>query len=109
MNKHPKFRRANFGSIARVKSGWRKPRGIDSKQRQKLKWAGAVVKIGHRSPKAGRGNHPTGKPERLVRQEKDLDAEGIDGFVIRLSGTLSKRSKTALRKKAEEKKLHVLN
>ena len=109
MKKHPKFQRPNFNSIKRVKHGWRKPRGIDSKQRQKLKWAGAVVKVGYRSDNAKRFLHPTGKKEFYVGSIKDLQAKGIEKFVLRLSRTLSGRSKAEIRKKAAEMKVHVLN
>ncbi len=109
MKKHPKFQRPNFNAIKRVKDSWRKPRGIDSKQRQKLKWAGAVARVGYRGEAAKRGFHPRGKPEHFVRSAMDLETKGIENFVIRLSGTLSERSKQALRKKAAERKLHVLN
>ncbi len=95
--------------MRRVKRVWRKPRGIDSKQRQKLKWAGAVVKVGYRSPVRERGVHPKGKKEFLVQNAKDLEAKGIENFVLRLSGRLSARNKEAIRKKAAEKKFVVLN
>ncbi|MFH1199815.1 MAG: eL32 family ribosomal protein [Candidatus Micrarchaeota archaeon] len=109
MNRLPQFKRPNFGHIKRVKENWRKPRGIDSKQRQKLKWAGAVVKVGYRTAAATRGDHPRGKREFLVQGPKDIETPGLEKFVLRLSATLSKRSKEAIRKKAAEKKLSVLN
>ena len=109
MKKHPKFQRPNLFQIKRVKNSWRKPRGIDSKQRQKLKWAGAVVKVGYRTPAAKRGLHPKGKNEFFVHGIKDLQAKDIEKFALRLSGTLSGRSKAAIRKKAAERKILVLN
>lgn len=109
MKKHPKFQRPNVAQKKRLKNAWRKPRGIDSKQRQKLKWAGAVVKVGYRTAALQRGIHPNGKKEFLVGSMKDLETIGIENFVLRLSGRLSRKSKEGIRRKATEKKLAVLN
>ncbi|MBU1197496.1 hypothetical protein KJ765_03200 [Candidatus Micrarchaeota archaeon] len=112
MKKHPKFQRPNLSGRnikKRVKDSWRKPRGIDSKQRQKLKWAGAVVKIGYRSPRSERGKHPKGLPEVLVHNLKELELVKGNTVVIRLGGALSKRNKIVLRTKAKENKMHVVN
>ena len=108
MKKHPTFQRPNTRVIKRISARWRKPHGIDNKQRQKLKWAGAVVKIGFRSPRSQRHLHPQGKPEKLVHNAKELQAAG-KGVVIRLSATLSKRSKAALRKQAGQMGVKTVN
>ena len=73
MVKHPKFVRPNLRKVKRVKDKWRKPHGIDSKQRQKLKWAGAVVNKGYRGSVVSRGLHPLGKAEVLVRNFGELE------------------------------------
>ncbi len=108
MKKHPKFQRPNLAVNKRLKRSWRKPHGIDSKQRQKLKWAGAVVKIGYRSPKSQRHLHPQGKPEVLVHNMKELEKSTKD-VVVRLAATLSGKTKMLMRKKAETMGLHVVN
>lgn len=108
MSKHPKFQRPNRSQKKRVRDSWRKPHGIDSKQRQKLVWAGATVKIGYRSAKKGRHWHPQGKPEVLVRNAKEL--EGVEKEVlVRLAGGISQRNKDVLRKKALHMGVKVLN
>lgn len=50
--KHPKFVRQNVAQKKRVGGAWRKPRGIDNKQRVKKRWAGAMPNIGYRQEKA---------------------------------------------------------
>lgn len=109
--KHPTFKRPNFDQRPRVKDNWRKPHGIDSKQRQKIKWAGAVVNKGYRGEAKNRDKHPLGKKELYIRSLSDFEKFKGDmgGFVIRLQGTLSKRSKEIIRKKAVALKLKVLN
>ncbi|MFH0972322.1 MAG: eL32 family ribosomal protein [Candidatus Micrarchaeota archaeon] len=109
--KHPKFVRPNRSIMRRVKDKWRAPRGIDNKQRQKLKWAGAVVNKGYRGAVKGRGNHPCGKKEVYIKSDKEFElVRGMLGnFAIRLQRTLSKRSKEAIRRKAAALNLKVLN
>jgi large subunit ribosomal protein L32e len=111
MVKHPKFVRPNLSQKRRVKDKWRKPRGIDNKQRHKYKWAGAIVNKGYRGDAKIRGTHPLGKKEFMIRGISDLEKNkgGLQNFVIRLSGTLSKHSKEKIRLKAAEMKLVVLN
>ena len=106
--KHPKFQRPNLRN-KRVKDTWRKPHGIDSKQRQKLRWAGDVPNKGYRGEKVKRDIHPTGKFEIFVRNLKELEAVKAKGVAIRMQGTLSKKSKEIIRKKAEVMGLSVLN
>ncbi|MBI5225142.1 50S ribosomal protein L32e [Candidatus Micrarchaeota archaeon] len=109
--KHPQFVRPNRSVNRRVKEKWRKPRGIDNKQAGKIKWAGAVVNKGYRGPNSTRDNHPQGKKEFMVMNLNDLRKfeKELKGFVLRLQATLSKKSKEAIRKKAGEMGLKVLN
>ncbi len=109
--RHPKFVRPNLSKIKRVKNKWRRPRGIDSKQRMHLKWAGAIVGKGYRGEAVKRHSHPSGKKEFYVRNLSELERFGstLQGFVLRLQASLSKRSKESIRKRALEMKLKVLN
>ncbi|MEK6954225.1 MAG: eL32 family ribosomal protein [Candidatus Micrarchaeota archaeon] len=111
MVKHPKFQRPNRSIDKRVKDTWRKPRGIDNKQRQKLKWAGAVVNKGYRGDALVRGLHPLGKKEFMIRGLPDFEKNKavLKNYVIRLSATISKHNKEKIRRKAAEMKFIVLN
>jgi len=106
--KHPKFQRPNRAVSKRVSLSWRKPRGIDSKQRMHLNWAGARPDIGFRSARATRGLHPSGAKEVLVRNAKEFDA-AAQGCVIRFAAKLGGRSRALLRMKAAERGVKVLN
>ncbi len=108
-HKIPSFQRMNIHSKKRVKNKWRKPRGIDSKQRQKLKAYGAIPDIGYRTANAERGLRSNGLKEVLVSNAKQL--VGLDAVknCIRFSATLGKKKKTQLEKIAKEKKLKMVN
>lgn len=107
--KLPKFKRLNVHTFGRVKNNWRKPRGIDSKQRQKLKAYGAIPDIGYRTPRSERNLHPSGLREALVANERD--AAGLDAkkTAVRFSATLGKRKRILLEKKLKEKGFKILN
>ncbi len=109
--KLPKFQRLNVHTFKRVKNVWRKPRGIDSKQRQKLKAYGAYPDVGYRTPRNER-HLVGGMVVILVANEKDLAKaakEDPKKNVVRFSGTLGKKKRLVLDKKAKEWKLKVLN
>lgn len=103
-----RFVRQNRAQKKRVaRTGWRKPRGIDNKLRILKKGFGLLPKIGYRGACAGRGLHPCGKEEVLVSNEKELLS--VKSEAVRFSGKLGKRKYDALKKKAAELKLKVLN
>jgi large subunit ribosomal protein L32e len=109
--KHPSFGRPNRSINARVKDNWRKPHGIDSKQRQKIKWAGAIPNKGYKGEKSKANLHPQGKKEIYIRSLGEFEKykKDLGNFVIRMQRTLSKRNKEIIRRKAAELKLKVLN
>jgi large subunit ribosomal protein L32e len=104
----PRFKRQQWTKGRVSYRGWRHPRGIDSRQRGGMKCLGAHPRAGWATAKATRGLHPTGVKEVMVRTMADLAAVG-EGMAARLYSNLSKRKKDAIRKKAEEKKVKVLN
>lgn len=107
--KHPKFLRPNYGRKSRERIGrsWRTCRGIDNKKRLKLKYMGASPSIGHRNAKSTRHLHPTGLPEVLVQNAKEL--EGKKGVVVRIAGSVGVKKRALIMKKAGELSLRVLN
>ncbi|MDP3742680.1 MAG: eL32 family ribosomal protein [Candidatus Micrarchaeota archaeon] len=108
-HKIPSFQRMNIHSKKRVKNKWRKPRGIDSKQRQKLKAYGAIPDVGYRTALSERDKHPNGLMEVLISNEKQL--AGIDAAknCIRFSATLGKKKREKLMKIVKEKKIKTVN
>lgn len=107
--KHPKFQRQNVGLKPRVtRRGWRKPRGIDNKQRI-YKWGfGASPSIGYRNARAVRGVHPCGLREVRVFNERDLEKLDSDEFAGRIAAGVGKRKRDAIRARAAELGIKVL-
>jgi len=108
-HKKPKFRRQESWRYKRVRNTWRKPHGIDSKMRKKVKGWPASPTTGYRSPKKTRGLHPSGFVETRVQSVEDL--EGIDPELqaIRIARTVGGRKRVEILALAEEKGIHVLN
>ena len=102
-----KFQRPNIygrNKKKRVKNTWRKPRGIDSKQRKKRKGYGIHPDVGYGTPKQERNKHALGLVDVLVSNKKQLDSLDPSKNCIRFSSTLGKRKKAEFRKIANEKK-----
>lgn len=96
--KKPKFTRQRSHDKKRVKKRWRKPRGIDSKQKKGKKAKGAKPRIGYGSP-----NKPM---PIMVRNLADLDK--AQGKIIIASKT-GKKKRFEIIEKAQEKKLEIVN
>jgi len=105
----PKFRRQNFGRTTRkrIKAGWKRPRGTDNKKKLKLKEFGSEPNIGWRNARGVRGLHPLGAYEFLVHNEAELSQ--AKGRLVRIAGSVGKKKRMAINKKAKELKLTVLN
>jgi len=106
---HPSFKRPNYGFKKRVKANWRKPRGIDSKQRMKRIAYGHVPLIGYKGPRATRHVHPCGLREALVANEKELMQINPKTHAARIRGTVGKKKREQLRAKAVLLGIKVLN
>jgi len=109
---HPTFKRPNVGrpSRKRLEDKWRKPRGIDNKQREKKNKAGFLPNIGYRNPKDIRDLHPSGFHEVLITCEKDLESViDTEGVAVRLASKLGKKKREALVLKINELNLKLLN
>ena len=108
--KHPTFARMNYGRTkrSRVKDNWRKPRGIDNKQRVGLKYVPASPGIGYRSPKSIRGLHPSGLRPVLVSNVMGVLSAAKDSAILIASG-VGEKKRVAIVKVAAEKGFKVLN
>jgi len=108
--KHPAFFRQNFGrkERKRVKEGWRKPRGVDNKKREKIATFGAEPNIGYRNPRIIRGLHPCGKQEVRVFNAGMLSSVPKNA-VVRIAGSVGEKKRVEIRNKAKELGITVLN
>ena len=108
--KKPKFPRQHAHRKARVKKkGWRKPRGIYSKQREGVKSRGKVPTVGYQQPRKVRGKHPSGYYEVLVSNINDLEKVDPKTHAIRIRSSVGKKKALETAEKAEKMKIKVIN
>lgn len=107
--KKPKFKRQESWRYKRVKANWRKPRGIDSKMRKKVKGWPPSPKAGYRSPKKTRGLHPSGYVEIHVQTVEDLYTIDPENQAIRIGRTVGGKKRVEILALADKKGFHVLN
>ena len=108
-HKKPKFRRQESWRLKRVPDRWRKPHGVDSKMRKKVKGWPACPTTGYRSPKKTRGLHPSGFIETRVQTVEDLGGIDPELQAILIARRVGKRKRVEILSLAEERGIHVLN
>jgi len=106
---HPKFHRTNLGRFrrSRVADNWRRPRGIDNKQREKYNYMGKLPSIGYGNPKEIRHLHPSGLKEVIVENVSML--AGLKNVVVRIAGGVGARKAADIAKAAKAAGLRLLN
>jgi large subunit ribosomal protein L32e len=114
MKRHPRFKRPDVDRFARLKDVWRKPRGIDSKQRIGFRYAGAKPSIGYRTPKKTRGMR-FGALEVLVSNARDVEKaaqlkeQGKAEVTLRITRGVGSKKRTTIVEEAGKRGLKVLN
>ncbi len=107
--KKPKFIRQESWRYKRLETGWRKPKGIDSKMRLKRKGYPTSPNVGYRSPKDIRGFHPSGFSEVLVYRVEDLKGLNPEVHAVRIAHTVGKRKRIEIEESARKAGLKILN
>lgn len=108
-DKKPDFKRQESWRYKRVKENWRRPRGIDSKMRKKVKgWPKSPSK-GYRGPKIARGLHPSGYKEIRVNNADKIDDINPETQAIRIAHTVGMKKRVEITAKANEKGIYILN
>ena len=108
--KQPKCRRQEWYRYKRLsRSGWRKPKGYQSKQRLNMKYRTPMARVGYGKIKSARNLHPSGFEEVLVHNTGGL--EGVDPATqaIRVARGVGNRKRSAIHDKADEMGIRVLN
>ena len=109
--KRPAFVRQAAHRYARIgRDGeWRRPRGLQSKQRRHYGYRSKIVRVGYRSPAKVRGLVPSGFRPILVRTRDDLDSldAGRDAAII--ARTVGTRRRLVLEEEARRLGIRVLN
>ena len=106
----PSFRRTEWFRYKRLsRSGWRKPHGMDNKQRRNFKYRGSLVRIGHGKVNAASGLHPSGFEEVMVHNTSDLDQIDAETQAARIGATVGGRKRENIHARADELGIRVLN
>lgn len=106
----PKFRRQEWFRYFRLaRTGWRKPKGYQSKQRLNMKYRTPMVRIGHRKIASVRGLHPSGFEEVLVNTLSDLDGLDPERQAVRIGSKVGNRKRSVMHDRADQLGLRVLN
>jgi len=105
----PKFRRQESWRYKRLKTGWRKPNGIDNSMRHHKRGIPTIVRVGFRGPRATRGLTRTGKIEVLIHNTYDLEKIEKETQVARIASAVGTRKKVAITNKADELEIKIIN
>lgn len=97
---------SKLGKRRKKKQRWKKPTGRDNKMREKVKGHPVVVSIGYSTDKSVRGKIKKKKPI-IVNNLKDL--ENIKQDEIAIIGSIGKKKKIKIAKKAKDKNIEIHN
>ncbi len=108
--KQPAFRRQEWFRYRRLsKTGYRKPKGKDSKMRQNRKYRSPMARVGYGKVATARGLHPSGFEEVLVHTLDQLDGLDPERQAVRIGGSVGNRKRTRIHDRADDLGLRVLN
>lgn len=107
--KRPKFIRFECWRYKKLKSNWRRPRGIDSKIRKKMKGALDHPNVGYRNPRKIRGLHTSGFEQVLIHNVKELEKVNPKKQVVKIGHDVGRRKRVMLQDRADELSILILN
>lgn len=105
----PKFKRQRASQLKRLRGGWHKPKGMDSKMRLGEKGKPPTPAAGYRKPRATRGTHPSGLREVLVSNPKDVGGVDPGRQAVRISARVGRRKREEILKITKKRGIKVLN
>lgn len=88
---------------------WRRPRGLQSKQRRHYGYRAQIVSIGYRSPARVRGLVPSGFFPVIVHTAKELDGIDARRQAAIIARTVGTRRRLVLEEQARKLGIRVLN
>jgi len=107
--RRPTFLRSEAHKRKRLRPGWRRPRGVHSKMRQRQRGKPARVAIGYGAPRAVRGLTRTGLRPMLIARAEQLGAVDKKTQIAIIQRTVGQRSRLAIFKRARELSLPIFN
>ena len=106
----PSFRRQEWFRYKRLsRTGWRRPKGLQSKLRLNKKYRGSRVRIGHRKVASVRGLHSSGFKEVLVHGPDELEELDPKTQAVRIGATVGNRRRLKIHSRADDLGLRILN
>jgi len=110
MKKQPKFRRQEWFRYYRLsRTGWRKPKGLQSKQRLNMKYRTPMARVGYGKISSVRGLHSSGFEDILVNNPNDLDGLDPERQAVRVGASVGNRKRAKIHDRADDLGLRVLN
>ncbi|KAF4644075.1 ribosomal protein RPL32 [Toxoplasma gondii] len=105
------FPRFQSDRYKRVKSSWRKPKGIDCRVRRKFKGTNTMPNIGYGSNKKTRHMLPNGFFKFLVSSPKDIELLLMHNtkFAAEIAHNISSRKRREILERADQLNVLVLN
>jgi large subunit ribosomal protein L32e len=110
-NRRPKFVRQATHRYFRIgrRDSWRRPRGLQSKQRRHYGYRSRIVRVGYGSPRATRGLTPTGFHPVIVRTDAEiLSIDPVRDAVV-IARTVGTRRRLVLEEACRKLGIHILN
>ena len=107
--KRPKFIRLESWRYVRLKSPWRRQRGLDNKVRKKKKGALKSPNVGYGTPRKVRYLHPSGFQEILVHNLKELEKINPKKQVAKVAHAIGRHKRIMLQDRADELNILILN
>jgi len=108
-SKKPHFIRQDAHKKKKLSKKWRRPKGLHSKIRLKLRGRAKYVSVGYRSPRKVRYLHESGLLQHIVRSIADLEGLDAKKICLIISSSLGDRKKITILKKAKEQGFNILN
>ncbi|WP_455276523.1 50S ribosomal protein L32e [[Eubacterium] cellulosolvens] len=105
----PRIIREESWRYKRVKSSWRRPKGITSRMRMRNRGWPRLTNAGFGTPKKLRDIHPSGLREILVHRPEDLEGVDPKNQAIRVAASVGERKRMIIIEKADTMNLKVLN
>ena len=98
-------------TFIKMRTGWRKPKGIDNRVRRGFQGTTIMPKIGYGSNKKTKHMQPNGFYKFTVAQVKDVDMMMMhnDRFCIEIQHNVSARKRKAIVERAEQLGLFITN
>ena len=108
-NKKPSFRRHDSHKKHKLKSNWRRPKGLQNKLRLNKRGYGTKVSTGWGSPKAVKGLHPSGLEPVRVNNVNDLKEVDKKEQGVIIASAVGDRKRVQIIEEAKKQDIKILN